>query len=103
MRFTRVLSLVAAFAVSIVAGAVAAAGPQSAAAGAPTFTKDVAPILYKSCIECHRATMFAPMPSARDAMMTNVAPGLRPRVRSACRTPCRSECIPLVISAHGET
>src|SRR5262245_37690373 len=26
-----------------------------------TFTKDVAPILYKSCIECHRPTMFAPM------------------------------------------
>jgi mono/diheme cytochrome c family protein len=32
------------------------------AADAPvTFTKDVAPILYKSCIECHRPTMFAPM------------------------------------------
>jgi mono/diheme cytochrome c family protein len=26
-----------------------------------TFTKDVAPILYKSCVECHRPTMFAPM------------------------------------------
>jgi mono/diheme cytochrome c family protein len=32
-----------------------------AADGAPTFTKDVAPILYKSCVECHRPTMFAPM------------------------------------------
>src|SRR3954467_10385407 len=32
-----------------------------AADAAPTFTKDVAPIFYKSCIECHRATMFAPM------------------------------------------
>ncbi len=26
-----------------------------------TFTKDVAPILYKNCAECHRPTMFAPM------------------------------------------
>ena len=26
-----------------------------------TFTKDVAPIFYKSCVECHRPTMFAPM------------------------------------------
>jgi mono/diheme cytochrome c family protein len=26
-----------------------------------TFAKDVAPILYKSCVECHRPTMFAPM------------------------------------------
>jgi len=32
-----------------------------AADGAPTFTKDVAPIFYKNCVECHRATMFAPM------------------------------------------
>jgi mono/diheme cytochrome c family protein len=32
-----------------------------AAAATPTFTKDVAPILYKSCVECHRPTMFAPM------------------------------------------
>src|SRR3954451_22000703 len=32
-----------------------------AAETTPTFTKDVAPIFYKSCIECHRATMFAPM------------------------------------------
>src|SRR3954454_8920822 len=34
----------------------------AAAADRPvTFTKDVAPILYKSCVECHRPTMFAPM------------------------------------------
>ena len=33
----------------------------AAADGTPTFTKDVAPIFYKSCVECHRATMFAPM------------------------------------------
>jgi hypothetical protein len=31
------------------------------AAGAPTFSKDVAPILYKNCVECHRASAMAPM------------------------------------------
>ena len=31
------------------------------AADAVTFTKDVAPILHKSCVECHRPSMFAPM------------------------------------------
>lgn len=31
------------------------------AAGAPTFTKDVAPIVYRHCAECHRPTMYAPM------------------------------------------
>jgi hypothetical protein len=34
----------------------------ASAADAPTFTKDVAPILYSHCVECHRETMFAPMP-----------------------------------------
>jgi hypothetical protein len=33
----------------------------SALAAVPTFTKDVAPILYKNCVECHRATGMAPM------------------------------------------
>jgi hypothetical protein len=28
---------------------------------APTFTRDVAPIFNRSCVECHRPTMFAPM------------------------------------------
>jgi hypothetical protein len=41
---------------------VVTAGPARAADGAtPTFSKDVAPIFYKSCVECHRPTMFAPM------------------------------------------
>ena len=30
------------------------------AAAAPTFSKDVAPILYKSCVECHRQTGMLP-------------------------------------------
>jgi len=33
----------------------------AAAEATPTFAKDVAPILYKNCVECHRPTMFAPM------------------------------------------
>jgi hypothetical protein len=41
-------------------GFVLAAG-SSATAAAPTFSKDVAPILYKNCVECHRPTAMAPM------------------------------------------
>jgi mono/diheme cytochrome c family protein len=37
------------------AAARAQAGP------AVSYTKDVAPILYKNCVGCHRPTMFAPM------------------------------------------
>ena len=35
--------------------------PVSAAAVAPTFSKDVAPILYSRCLECHRQGEAAPM------------------------------------------
>jgi hypothetical protein len=49
-------------ATSVVLAAALLATARPAAAGTPTFTKDVAPIFYRSCIECHRATMFAPMP-----------------------------------------
>jgi hypothetical protein len=31
------------------------------AAATPTFSKDVAPILYKNCVECHRQNAMAPM------------------------------------------
>jgi len=48
---------IAAAVVILCGGAAAASG----ADGTPTFAKDVAPIFYKSCAECHRPTMFAPM------------------------------------------
>ena len=35
--------------------------PVVAAQAPPTFAKDVAPIFYSKCVECHRPTMFAPM------------------------------------------
>jgi hypothetical protein len=41
---------------------IGASGTARAADGTvPTFARDVAPIFYKSCAECHRPTMFAPM------------------------------------------
>jgi hypothetical protein len=39
----------------------AMAGATALAAGAPTFSRDVAPILYQHCVECHRPTAMAPM------------------------------------------
>src|SRR5713226_3300578 len=39
----------------------AVAATPAVAAGAPTFSKDVAPILFKSCVECHRPSAMAPM------------------------------------------
>lgn len=51
----------------LVIGAVVAAGfvlgPGTSGAGAatPTFSKDVAPIVFAKCAECHRASGMAPM------------------------------------------
>src|SRR6516225_7864417 len=33
----------------------------SIAGAAPNFTRDVAPILYKNCVSCHRSGEIAPM------------------------------------------
>src|SRR5580765_6465257 len=44
------------------AASLSAAGPEPAAKSpVPTFTKDVAPILYKNCTTCHRPGEIAPM------------------------------------------
>jgi hypothetical protein len=39
----------------------AAAQSGKSAAAAPTFNKDIAPILFRSCAECHRPNQVAPM------------------------------------------
>jgi mono/diheme cytochrome c family protein len=38
-----------------------AAGTAHAQQATVTFSKDVSPIFYNHCVECHRPTMFAPM------------------------------------------
>ena len=55
-----------AVAVLSLVGMVAAAGvgaqvPAAASEPSPTFSKDVAPILYKNCTNCHRPGEIAPM------------------------------------------
>jgi hypothetical protein len=51
-----------ALAAGIVGVTVAAQNQRPASAGAvPTFTKDVAPILFKNCTSCHRPGEIAPM------------------------------------------
>lgn len=47
--------------IGFVVAAVFAWTPWAQAQTAPTFARDVAPIFYSKCVECHRPTMFAPM------------------------------------------
>ena len=56
---------VAAAVLCVLAGAasvqLAAQAPAAKGGAVPTFTKDVAPILYKNCTNCHRPGEIAPM------------------------------------------
>jgi hypothetical protein len=57
MRVLKVTAITAGLAAVLSIG-VSASGPVKASA---TFTKDIAPILFNKCIECHRAGEIAPM------------------------------------------
>jgi len=54
-------ALAALAAVPLVTTILTAAAAAQAPAAVPTFTKDVAPILYKNCTTCHRPGEIAPM------------------------------------------
>ena len=60
MRRTVLLAVVTLVVAGFAVGGVSAAGSEEAAA-VPTFTQDVAPILYDACVSCHRPGEVAPM------------------------------------------
>ena len=77
----RSASPVAVFAAAIAVLALApAAAAQSGASGDVTFTRDVAPILYESCVVCHRAGEMAPMSLTTYAEVRPWARSIRNRV-----------------------
>src|SRR3954468_15977822 len=71
----RALVVVAALAAVVVGSSFASVRAQSATSDSPTYTRDVAPILYKNCTGCHRPGEIGPMPLLTYA-------DVRPRVRA---------------------
>ena len=61
MRFAIPIAALVTTASVIVVGATAQQDQAAAPPSVPTFTKDVAPILYKNCTSCHRPGEIAPM------------------------------------------
>jgi len=61
--------------------------PVAAAAQTPTFAKDVAPIFYSKCVECHRPTMFAPMSLVKFDEARPWAKSIRNRVSTRTMPP----------------
>src|SRR4029079_11464610 len=53
--------LVAAMAAIVLGALISAAAQDPTATAVPTYTKDVAPILFKNCTTCHRPGEIAPM------------------------------------------
>lgn len=63
MKQTRLAVLIFAGCLTVVAAGISskASGERNLTSAAPTFTKDVAPIFFKNCAECHRPGEIAPM------------------------------------------
>ena len=65
------------------------------AASTPTFTKDVAPILYKNCATCHRTGDIGPMPLLTYQQARPWAASIREQVSTGQMPPWHS------VDAHG--
>jgi hypothetical protein len=73
--------------VLVVLAALACATPGSA----QTFSKDVAPILYKNCVSCHRPGEMGPMPLRTFAEVRPWARSIRERVASRQMPPWHAD------------
>src|SRR6185295_11994405 len=73
----------------------AAQGPK-APADVPTFTKDVAPILYKNCTTCHRKGEIGPMPLLTYDEARPYAKSIRDEVSDGAMPPWHAD------PAHGK-
>jgi hypothetical protein len=90
---TKLLIVGVAVCATLSAGVAAAQTPAKAASAAVTFTKDVAPILQRSCQNCHRPGQMAPM-----SLLTYQ--DVRPWVRSIKQRVVAREMPPWGIDPH---
>ena len=67
-------------------GADGAAAAEKAGA-VPTFNEDVAPILYRHCVECHRPNQIAPMSLLSYQEARPWAKAIREKVRARAMPP----------------
>src|SRR5262245_44296597 len=60
-------------------------------AAVPTFSRDVAPILYAQCVECHRVGEIAPMPLITYAEVRPWARAIARRVHAGAMPPWHAD------------
>jgi mono/diheme cytochrome c family protein len=68
--------------------------PAPAAPAAPTFSRDVAPVLYRNCVTCHREGESAPMSLVTYQDARPWARAIRDRVASGVMPPWHAEAPP---------
>ena len=91
MRKSLVWALGVVVAMVVSAGPVGAQSAQNAKAAPPTFAKDVAPILYKNCVSCHRDGEIGPMSLVTYDEVRPWARAIRDRINSGQMPPWFAE------------
>src|SRR3954469_13504272 len=61
---------------------------------APTFSRDVAPILYRNCVSCHRPGEIAPMSLITYSQVRPYARSIRERIELGTMPPWHAEAAP---------
>jgi hypothetical protein len=92
---TPVLLFAGAIALAAAVGAGVRAQSPQPVPDAPTFTRDIAPILYENCVECHRAGEIAPMSLITYAEARPWARAIERRVTDGTMPPWHAD------AAHG--
>src|SRR5436190_22350814 len=59
----------------------------------PTFSKDVAPILYRNCVTCHRPGEIAPMSLLTYEQVRPYARSIRDRIEQGTMPPWHAEAV----------
>lgn len=98
-RFSAIFGMLLVGSLAVTARGIEAQGtrqPAQPAQGQPTFTKDVAPILYKNCTTCHRPGEIAPMSLLTYQQARPWARAIRDNVNSGVMPPWHAD------PAHGK-
>ena len=74
-------------AVAVASGTASTAGQSAGASPPPTFTKDIAPIIFNSCATCHRPGEVAPMSLLSYSEVRPWARAIKQQVRSRTMPP----------------
>ena len=91
MRYDHLLLLPAVIALASAIETSPRAQAPGAGADAPTFTRDIAPILYTNCVECHRAGEIAPMSLITYAEVRPWAKAIERQVASGVMPPWHAD------------